>query len=84
MATFVTVKFLGTARIQIRGTMEVPQEMWDVVAEGDAWSEEIEKYIIDNLDGLHHFAEDPDDIEIDDVITTTKRTLIKHDEAAGS
>lgn len=70
MTDHVKVRFSGSTRMTVSGTMTVPRDLWDKKNPDDAWSEEVEEYIVQNVDGLDHFhpeTVDDSDIDLDDV-----------------
>ena len=63
----IKIQFQGEARVSVFGKMEIPKNMWDARAEDENWSDDIEKYILDRVEGEHFDHGMSDDIELDDV-----------------
>ncbi len=54
----------------VDGEMDVPQEVVDRIPEGDAWSDEIEKMVLEHWDGARLEIDPSNDGEVSDVRIT--------------
>lgn len=65
MAEKVEVKYSFTTAATLMGRMKVPKSMFEGLPKDELWSDEIEKYIVDNHDYLNQPPEIEPEFEAD-------------------